>query len=132
MLAFHYLRADRAPRAQPVASAPLADAGHAAAKSADAKPAASPADARQAPAVHEHDKQPPRPAVHEHDKQLAADLRELQSGATCAQRKKAIAKLVALHDRSAVPALEKARARGKVNACLRAAASQAIKTLGSK
>jgi eukaryotic-like serine/threonine-protein kinase len=131
MLAFHYRRDDRAPRAQQVASAPLADAERAV-KPADAKPAANPADARQTPAVHEHDKQVPRPAVHEHDKQLAADLRELQSGATCTQRKKAIAKLVALHDRSAVPALEKARARGRANACLRTAASQAIKTLGSK
>jgi serine/threonine-protein kinase len=128
-LAFHFSRTDRAARAQRVASAPVADAGRAAVLP-DAKQAATPADARQAPAAHEHEK--PHPVVHEHDKQLAADLRELQSGATCLQRKKAIPKLVALHDRSAVPALEKARARGKANACLRTAASQAIKTLGSK
>ncbi len=75
----------------------------------------------------------PRPstAAADREKQLAAALDTLQTGASCAARKKAIAKLVALHDRAAIPALRRAAAR-KPNACLRAAANQAIKSISAK
>jgi serine/threonine-protein kinase len=66
----------------------------------------------------------------DHDAQLAAALHDLQAGATCADRKKAVARLVELADGKAVPAIKKARAVGKANACLRDAADHAIKTLG--
>jgi serine/threonine-protein kinase len=143
---FGFLRGDGVQRGQPVASAPPVDARQAPparpkqppppivkqAPAAAASPAPStsvkqapPSDAKQAPAA-------PRTVARDHDKQLAADLHELQAGATCTARKKAVAKLVALGDRSAVTALQKARARGKANACLLSAADQAIKTLKSK
>jgi hypothetical protein len=143
---YGFLRGDGVQRGQPVASAPPVDARQAPparpkqppppivkqAPAAAASPAPStsvkqapPADAKQAPAA-------PRTVARDHDKQLAADLHELQAGATCTARKKAVAKLVALGDRSAVTALQKARARGKANACLLSAADQAIKTLKSK
>ena len=63
------------------------------------------------------------------DSRLEASLRELREGTTCEDRKQAIAKLVALGQTKAVPALEKARTRGKENACLRAAAGAAIRAL---
>jgi serine/threonine-protein kinase len=87
---------------------------------------ASATDARQAPASR------PRSLPRDHDAQLAAQLHVLQYGATCAERKKAVAKLLELDDRDALPALKKARARGNANTCLRASAGAAIKTLASK
>ena len=134
VLAHGYLRDDRTVRAQPVASPPPADARQAPVPPrprAPVQPARSVVSDQPASPVAAH-AQPVRPSQHEHDKRRAADLRELQSGATCAKRKKAIAKLVELGDRSTVAALKKARARGRVNACLFAAADQAIKKLGSK
>ncbi len=65
----------------------------------------------------------------DHQRQLKLALRELQDGPTCIARKKAIAKLVELQDSNALPAIKKARAQLKPNACLRAAADQAIKAL---
>ncbi len=73
-----------------------------------------------------------RPAADDHEAQLGSALHDLQDGATCPDRKKALAKLVELGDAKAVPAIKKARARGKPNACLRAAADQALKTLSSR
>jgi hypothetical protein len=74
---------------------------------------------------------PPSPAP-EHDAKLKAALHELQDGTTCPERKKAIAKLVDLRDTNAVPAIKKARAKGKANACLRTAVDQAIKALDGR
>jgi hypothetical protein len=91
------------------------------ARSAQSSPPA--ADARQAPAP---------ASSRDHDAQLAGQLHVLQGGTTCAERKKAVAKLVELADPKAVPALKKARARGDENACLRASADEAIKKLGAK
>jgi serine/threonine-protein kinase len=121
--------------AQPVASAPPADAKQAPPATVRPAPAATvkpppPPDAVQAPPAEPKPAAPP-PRSPAHEKQLAAELHALQAGPTCLARKKAVAKLAALGDRSALPVLEKARAR-KANACLRAAADQAIKTLKSK
>ncbi len=71
-------------------------------------------------------------AVDDRAARLDAALQSLQSGTTCAERKKAIATLVELGDPEAIPAIKKARNRGKPNACLRATADEAIKTLGAK
>jgi serine/threonine-protein kinase len=71
---------------------------------------------------------PAPPAPSDHDVRLEAALRELQDGASCVARKKAIAKLVELHDGKAIPAIKKARAL-KANACLRVAADQAVRSL---
>jgi len=92
---------------------------HSNAAPADAPPAMVPA-------------QPAPPAIDEHAARVDAALRALQNGATCAERKQAISRLVELGDRKAVPALKKARSRGKPNACLRADADQAIAKLGAK
>jgi serine/threonine-protein kinase len=75
---------------------------------------------------------PAQPAVDEHAARLDAALRALQSGATCAERRQAISRLVELGDSKVVPALKKARSRGKLNACLRADVDQAIAKLGAK
>jgi len=70
-----------------------------------------------------------RPIAASHATQLKMALHDLQQGATCADRKRAIAKLVALRDSNAVPAIKKARGQLSSNACLRTAADQAVKTL---
>src|SRR6185312_2991010 len=103
---YHYLRDDR--RGQPVASAPPADARQAPAPPRASDHPARPAAHEQPTAVAAH-AQVTHTTAHAHDKQLAADVHELQSGATCAERKKAIAKLVELGDHSSVAALKKAR-----------------------
>jgi len=74
---------------------------------------------------------PATPPVDDHAARLSAALRGLEQGATCAERKASIATLVELGDASAIAALKKARVRGPANACLRAAADQAIKKLGA-
>jgi serine/threonine-protein kinase len=71
---------------------------------------------------------------------LKAALHDLESGRTCADRKTAIGKLVGLADPRAIPSLKQARynMHGGVfgygaenwNACLKADAEAAIKTLG--
>jgi serine/threonine-protein kinase len=126
------LRSPHNQTVQPVASAPPADARHVSTPSPRAQP-----EVHQAAAPHEAVSRPPaasapRPTSREHAAQLAAHLHTLQTATTCAERKKAVAKLGELKDPSAVPAIKKARARGKVNACLLAAADQALKKLGSK
>jgi hypothetical protein len=72
---------------------------------------------------------PPAPQTRE----IAAALDTLEHGKTCAARKKAVERLRALGDASAIPHLERARSRprrGKnANACLRAAADAAIREL---
>ena len=99
-----------------------------------------------APPKKEPKEEPPPPApllppiLSDRDAQLKAALHELQSGKTCAARKAAIPKLVDLGDKDAIPALKKARYRGRggllgigernANACLRAQAEGAIKSLG--
>ena len=69
---------------------------------------------------------------------LASYTIDLQQGATCPERKAAVAKLRALGDKRAIPALRKARFRPKkgiesrktnVNACLKASAGDAIRHL---
>ncbi len=74
----------------------------------------------------------PRPAADNRENRYQAELHTLLQGTTCSDRKAAIPKLVALGDSNAIPALRKARNRGAVNACLRVAADDAIKTLGKK
>lgn len=59
---------------------------------------------------------------------LASYRLDLEQGATCADRQRAVAKLRALRDPSASAALKKALAR-KANACLRADAADAIRYL---
>ena len=125
---FCYLRCDRGRPAPAVATAPPADARPAAAEPAHPvaaipRPAAVPPH-RAANARHPHARPP--------DAQLATELRLLRDGRTCAERRTAVAKLARLRDRSAIPALERAVARGKVNACLRSSAEHAIRTLGVK
>ena len=81
---------------------------------------------------------PPPPV--DNETKLKAALHDLESSKTCAERKAAIPKLVALGDKTAIPALKKARYRGRggllgigernANACLRATAEAAIKSLG--
>jgi len=71
---------------------------------------------------------------------LKATLLDLQSGATCTDRKAAVAKLVELGDPRAIPPLKTARFRmrggvlgfgdSNTNACLKADAEAAIKALG--
>ena len=83
---------------------------------------------------------PSIPSPVDHTTQLKAALHDLDAGKTCAVRKAAIPKLVALGDKSAIPALKKARYRGRggllgigernANACLRKDAEAAIKSLG--
>jgi hypothetical protein len=75
------------------------------------------------------------------DAQLKALLRTLEAGRTCAVRKTAIAKLVALRHPGAIPPLKQARyrmsngllglGRSNLNACLTADAERAVKALGS-
>jgi serine/threonine protein kinase len=82
----------------------------------------------------------PVSAPGDRDKQLKTALLELESSATCTDRKAAIAELVALGDPRAVAPLKAARyrMRGGVlgigdnnsNACLKAEAEAAIKALG--
>ena len=65
-----------------------------------------------------------------------AALHDLETGKTCADRKAAIPMLVELGDAAAIPALKRARYRGRggvlgigesnANACLRADAEKAI------
>jgi hypothetical protein len=76
------------------------------------------------------------------DTRLKAALHDLDNGATCADRKKAVAALRDLGDARAIPALKKARYRGRggvlglgernTNSCLRADADAAIAALGGK
>jgi serine/threonine protein kinase len=71
---------------------------------------------------------------------LKAALHDLEAGKTCADRKEAIAQIVDLDDKAAIPALKKARYRmgggvlgigaDNYNACLKADAEAAIKSLG--
>ena len=62
---------------------------------------------------------------------LGASYRlDLEQGATCADRQRAVAKLRALRDPAATAALRKAQAR-KINACLRDDAADAIRYLDS-
>ena len=101
-------------------------------KHAEAEPPA-PAQAR-APVV------APASSPGDRDKQLKTALLELESSATCTDRKAAISELVALGDPRAVAPLKAARyrMRGGVmgigdsnsNACLKAEAEAAIKALG--
>jgi hypothetical protein len=72
---------------------------------------------------------PSRPDPNAHETRYRNALHALQTGATCADRKKAIPTLVELGDPRAIAALKKARARGKPNWCLRATSDEAIKTL---
>jgi hypothetical protein len=72
------------------------------------------------------------PIVSDHDARLNAALHELQAGATCGERKQAIAKLVELRDPKAVAPLRSARGRGKGNACLRGEAAAAIRALDGR
>jgi Protein kinase domain len=75
------------------------------------------------------------------DPQLKALVRELEGGRTCALRKAAIAKLVALRHPGAIPPLKRARYRltggvlglgqSNINACLTADVDRALKTLGT-
>jgi serine/threonine-protein kinase len=81
----------------------------------------------------------PVPTI-DHDTALKAELHDLESGRTCAERKAAIPKLVELDDPSAIPPLKRARynMHGGVfgfgeenwNACLKADAEAAVKALG--
>jgi len=71
------------------------------------------------------------PQVDDRASRLEAALHGLQQGATCAERKATIPTLVELGDASAIAALKKAWSRGPANACLRAAADDAIKKLGA-
>ena len=73
------------------------------------------------------------------DARLAAAIKDLESGPTCAARKQAVAALRALGDPRAIPALEKAKFRRggrsftggrNLNACLAADAADAITALG--
>jgi len=78
----------------------------------------------------------------DHDTRLKAALRDLEAGASCAERKAAIPKLVELGDDRAITPLKKARFRGvggvlgigesNSNSCLKADAEAAIKALGGK
>jgi hypothetical protein len=73
---------------------------------------------------------------------LKAAMHDLETGATCPDRKKAVAALRELGDARAIPALKKARYRGRggvlgigesnSNACLAADAKAAIAALGGK
>jgi hypothetical protein len=73
-----------------------------------------------------------QPSAGTHDASLKAALHDLEQGATCTDRKNAIARLVELRDPKAIPAIKKARARGKANACLRATANEALKALAGR
>ena len=76
------------------------------------------------------------------DLKLQVAIQDLETGATCAARKQAVATLRELGDARAIPALKKARfrMRGGVlgigeknsNYCLKAAAEAAITALGPK
>jgi serine/threonine-protein kinase len=82
------------------------------------------------------------PSPEDKELQLKAALHDLESGATCADRKQAVATLRDLGDARAIPALKKARYRGRggvlgigesnTNACLAADAKAAIVELGGK
>ncbi|MFN0249740.1 MAG: protein kinase domain-containing protein [Kofleriaceae bacterium] len=97
------------------------------------KPEAKPELPPQVPSL-----MPPLPP--DKDTQLKAALHDLQNGPQCVDRKTAIPKIVAIGDKSAIPALKKARYRGRggllgigernANACLRKDAEAAIKALG--
>jgi hypothetical protein len=94
--------------------------------------APAPTQARAAPA--------PVAATEEPDLELKASLLDLQSGATCTDRKAAIPKLVTLGDPRAIAPLKAARHRmrggvlgigeSNTNTCLKADAEAAIKALG--
>ena len=81
----------------------------------------------------------PVPVI-DREKELKALLHDLQTGKTCAERKAAIPKLVALGDERAIDPLRKARYRmvggvlgigdSNANHCLKADAEAAIKKLG--
>ena len=100
--------------------------------------AAAPAAAVQPPAPSPFT--PPDPTV-DRDTQLKALLHDLDQGATCPDRKAAIAKLVDLGDDRAIKPLKAARYRmrggllgfrqSNSNACLKADAEAAIKALGA-
>ena len=76
----------------------------------------------------------------DNETRLKAAIHDLEDGATCAERRKAIPKIVELNDNKAIPALKKARYRGRggvlgigesnANYCLRTDAEAAIKFLG--
>ena len=82
------------------------------------------------------------PSADDKELKLKAALHDLESGATCADRKEAVAVLRDLGDPRAIPALKKARYRGRggvlgigesnTNACLAADAKAAITALGGK
>ena len=84
---------------------------------------------------------PPATAPNNRDARLKESIRELETGATCAERKKAITRLLDIHDAKAIPALKKARYRrhggtsklrnANDNACLLPAANAAIKSLSA-
>jgi serine/threonine-protein kinase len=118
------------------------------AKPVPARPA-KPAPAKpKAAAIEEPPPPPPAPVAPEapaatvpeaKDAELKAATRELQVGKTCADRKAALARLVALDDVRAIAPIKAARYRMRggflgigqdnTNACLRAAADAAIKRL---
>lgn len=74
----------------------------------------------------------PVAAPPDHETQLKLALHELETGATCLERKNAIGKLVELRDPKAVAPIKRARAQARANACLRVAADRAIKALDGR
>jgi hypothetical protein len=70
---------------------------------------------------------------------LDSYIHQLEEGETCQERRQAVAKLRALEDKRAVPALLEAktarpglmRRKGNSNACLRAQAAEAVRYLES-
>lgn len=116
-----------------------------AAASAPDKTVAKPTPAPPAPAPTPPPIVPPlepAPAPVDAEARYKALIQALQAGKTCADRKAPIAELVALGDKRAIAALKRARyrMRGGVlglgdsnsNACLKAEADAAIKTLGKQ
>jgi hypothetical protein len=70
---------------------------------------------------------------------LDSYILQLEEGETCQERREAVAKLRALEDKRAIPALLEARTarpgflrrKGNSNACLRADAAEAVRYLES-
>jgi serine/threonine-protein kinase len=100
----------------------------------------APADKPSAPVPPSTDK-PSGDKTVDRDTELKALLHDLELGRTCAERKAAIAKLVALGDPRAIDPLKRARYRGyggiagigekNANACLTGEANAAIKKLSA-